>query len=221
MRKVIISKLFSMLRSVGVIVVLVILVSFTGKVESGESPLAIYSSEWKKAEYQKCNTAKNTAYFTQDEKEVLWILNMARSNPSLFARTVVKNYPDSTDQFRLKNIAEYKSLLATLENTKKLTMLVPDSLGWISAKCHAISSGLAGYVGHDRQGNACKGKIFFNAECCDYGNDDPLDIIMNLLIDEGVPSLGHREILLSDYHKAGVSIQPHKTYGYNTVIDFQ
>ena len=221
MRNVILSKLFSMLRSVSVVIVLVILVSFTGKIESEDSPLAIYSTEWKKTEYQNCNTAKNTAYFTQDEKDVLWILNMARRNPQLFASTVVRNYPDSTEQFRLKNVAEYKSLLTTLEKTKKLTMLVPDSLGWISAKCHALSSGLAGYVGHERQGNACKGKTFFNAECCDYGNNEPLDIIMNLLIDEDVPSLGHRDILLSDYHKAGVSIQPHKTYGYNAVIDFQ
>lgn len=210
-----------MIRSVGVIIVFFNLVSFSGKVESGESPLAVYSAEWEKTEYQKCNTAKNTAYFTKDEKEVIWILNMARSNPTLFAKTVVKNYPDSTGQFRLKNIAEYKSLLTTLEKTKKLTMLVPDSLGWISAKCHAISSGLAGYVGHDRQGDFCKEKIFFNAECCDYGNNDPLDIIMNLLIDEDVPSLGHRDILLTDYNKVGVSIQPHKTYGYNTVIDFR
>ena len=209
-------------RSVCLLVVLFILSSFTRKNVKEISPLAVYSAEWNKSGYLECNTAKNTAYFSQDEKELLWILNMAHSNPPLFAKTVVKNYPDSTGNNRLKNTAEYKSLLATLEKIKKLPMLYPDSLGWISAKCHALSSGITGYVGNDRQGNTCMGKIFFNAECCDYGNKDPLDIIMNLLIDEGVESLGHREILLSDeYHKAGLSIQPHKIYHYNAVIDFR
>jgi len=35
-----------------------------------------------------------------------------------------------------------------------------------------------------------------------------------------VPSLGHREILFTDFTKIGVSIQPHKKYGWNTVLDF-
>jgi uncharacterized protein YkwD len=41
----------------------------------------------------------------------------------------------------------------------------------------------------------------------------------NLLVDEGVPSLGHREALMGDYLHAGISFQPHKGYTENVVID--
>ena len=208
-----------MLRSFCFIIAVVFLTSFHQPFILDDSPLAGFSAEWQKPEYLKCNTAKNTAYLTQPEKKLIWILNMVRNNPPLFAQTVLKKYPDSINKPWIKNIAEYKSLLTTLEKTKKLSLLNPDSLGWISAKCHAATSGLAGYVGHERQDNTCK--TTFYAECCDYGSDDPLDIIMNLLIDEGVPSLGHRNILLSNvYKKAGVSIQPHKVYQYTAVLDF-
>ena len=208
-----------MLRSFCFISTVVFLASFHKPFILEESPLAAYSTEWQKTEYLKCNTAKNTAYLSQPEKKLIWVLNMIRSNPSLFALTVVKKYPDNINKPWIKNIAEYKSLLTTLEKTKKLSLLYPDSLGWISAKCHAVSSGLSGYVGHERQDNTCN--TSFSAECCDYGSNDPLDIIMNLLIDEGVASLGHRNILLSnEYKMAGVSIQPHKLYQYTAVFDF-
>ena len=42
----------------------------------------------------------------------------------------------------------------------------------------------------------------------------------NLLIDKDIASLGHRKILLGKYTSAGVSIQPHTDYRFNTVLDF-
>jgi hypothetical protein len=42
---------------------------------------------------------------------------------------------------------------------------------------------------------------------------------MDLLIDEGVPSLGHRIILFKPHTQIGVSIQPHKKYRWNAVLD--
>jgi hypothetical protein len=47
-----------------------------------------------------------------------------------------------------------------------------------------------------------------------------LEIVLQLLIDEDVPSLGHRRILLEKYQTIGVSIQPHSHYGFNAVLDF-
>jgi uncharacterized protein YkwD len=59
------------------------------------------------------------------------------------------------------------------------------------------------------------------AENCDYGNNKAFDIVMSLLIDEDVPSLGHRENILDpEYKYVGTSIQPHKRYDWNCVIDF-
>ena len=47
-----------------------------------------------------------------------------------------------------------------------------------------------------------------------------LEIVIQLLIDQGVSSLGHRYICLGTYARVGVSIKPHKSYGTNCVLDF-
>jgi hypothetical protein len=101
-----------------------------------------------------------------------------------------------------------------------MALLYPDSLCFVSAECHAISSGKTGYVGHERQTKECKDKHLFFGECCDYGHKEPLPILMALLIDQNVPSLGHRKMCIGPYGKMGVSIQPHKVYGNNAVLDF-
>jgi uncharacterized protein YkwD len=50
--------------------------------------------------------------------------------------------------------------------------------------------------------------------------DTGKDIILQLLIDDDVPSLGHRiNCLNKEYTKIGVSVQPHKKWDTCAVID--
>jgi hypothetical protein len=184
------------------------------------SPLAEFSSEWNEAKYLKCNTGANTGYLSVDEKKIIYILNLARANPSLFAKTVVAKYPNYRKRVSLMDVPEFRSLLDTLQKIQPLPLLLPDSLCFESAKCHALSSGEKGYVGHERQTPHCATEMHHQGECCQYGYTDPLQIVMTLLIDEKIPSLGHRFICLSRYQSIGVAIQPHSQYGHNTVIDF-
>jgi uncharacterized protein YkwD len=184
------------------------------------SPLSNYSPEWSLAKYSVCNTAANVTYMSAEEKKLIYIINLMRTNPVLFANTVISKYPDSAYMTSLKNSTYYKSLLVTLRRQEPLGVLYPDSTCYVSASCHAITAGKNGYVGHERQTEDCKKKWVFNGECCDYGHNQALDILMSLLIDDGVPSLGHRKICLSPYNKIGVSLQPHTTYSNNTVLDF-
>ena len=184
------------------------------------SPLARFSREWNEAKYLKCNTASNAGYMNAKEKEVIYILNLLRTDPKLFASTVVKKYPEYSGQENLRRISEFRSLLKMLETMKPLPLIDPSRLCYASAQCQAYSAGKRGYVGHDRKERDCKLKRHFNGECCDYGHNNPLDIVMSLLIDEKVPSLGHRMICLGTYKNVGVSIGPHRTYGYNAVLDF-
>ena len=185
------------------------------------SPLGMYSPAWNETKYLACNTAANTRYMSADEKEVIYILNMVRMDPSLFANTVVKQYPAKTGQEQLVNTSYYKTLLETLGALKPLKLITPDSLCFASAYCHALSTGKAGTVTHNRSTDECINKLYFNGECCDYGHNKALDILMALLIDQGVPSLGHREICLSAYKTMAVSIQPHMVYRYTAVLDFE
>lgn len=185
------------------------------------NPLAEFDTEWTNSAYDNCNTAKSITYLTQEEKDIIWVLNMARLNPQLFLKSLLLN-PNSGF---FKNVADRnnydKSLIQTLKLMKPVTsFLQPDQSCYESAQCHAYYSGKKGYVGHNRINSKCK-KDFYG-ECCQYGASSSVDIIMDLLLDYGVPSYGHRDICLSEeYHFIGSSIQPHSTYEYNTVIDFK
>ena len=185
------------------------------------SPLASYSKIWNDKKYIICNTAANTAYLTHDEKEAIYILNLLRANPVLFTKTVLLKYPSVSGKGYLAEDSFYFiSLVNTLKTMEPLGILYPDDKCFESAKYHAIASGITGYVGHERKTKDDKAKKYYNGECCDYGHSDPLDIVLSLLIDEGIPSLGHRDVFLSNYTKIGVSMQPHKKYGINAVFDF-
>ena len=185
------------------------------------SPLASYSKIWNDKKYIICNTAANTAYLTHDEKEAIYILNLLRANPVLFTKTVLLRYPSvSGNGYLAEDSFYFISLVNTLKTMEPLGILYPDDKCFESAKYHAIASGITGYVGHERKTKDDKAKKYYNGECCDYGHSDPLDIVLSLLIDEGIPSLGHRDVFLSNYTKIGVSMQPHKKYGINAVFDF-
>ena len=185
------------------------------------SPLAGYSEEWNKAVYTRCNTAENMTYMSSTEKNVIYVLNLLRANPKLFVQTVLLKYPERSDNDNLLNDSYYfKSLVSTMQSMKPLPLLLPDIDCYFSALCHANQSGITGYVGHEREIASCLKKRHFNGECCDYGHNDAVDIIMSLVIDDGVESLGHRNICLGKYEKIAVSIQPHKTWRYNAVLDF-
>ncbi|MDB5201944.1 MAG: hypothetical protein JWQ27_1353 [Ferruginibacter sp.] len=184
------------------------------------SPLSHFSAEWNNEKYQVCNTAADVKYMSATEKEVIHILNLARMNPSLFNSTVVKQFPAFSNQADLNGNSYYQSLQATMQHMPALNILTPSQPCFESALCHAQSSGVSGYVGHDRRTAECEKKKFFFGECCDYGHADALGIVMALLIDRNIPSLGHRKIFFGKYNTVGVSIQPHKAYRSNAVIDF-
>jgi hypothetical protein len=195
-------------------------VLFIDRSNPNSSPLSRFSSEWNDSKYLKCNTASGAGYMNAKEKEVIYILNLLRANPRLFANTVVKKYPEYSHNDNLRKVSEYKSLLKTLQNAGPLPMLNPDALCYASAECHAASAGRRGYIGHDRKDASCRGKQHFNGECCEYGHNDALDILMTLLIDQNVPGSPHRKICLGQYKAVAVSIQPHKSFRYNSVLDF-
>jgi hypothetical protein len=169
-----------------------------------------YSTAWSDARYLEANSALNEDYLTGEEKKLYYYLNLVRMNPKLFADTYLSHLRNSED-------VNESSLFLELQKQTPLPVLKPNRKLFESAKCHATESGESGYVGHERS----KCTQYFRGECCQYGLSSALAIITGLLIDKGVPSLGHRKICLGSYTELGVSIQPHKSYGVNTVLDFK
>ena len=173
--------------------------------EAGQAYLSHYN-------FTDTASASKTKWLSNDERELMYWLNYARLNPEQFCMKYV--YPRlkrEPDDINLITLADY------MLSMKPVPALMPDKKLFESALCHAETMGKAGLIGHGRQ-DGCKAS--FSGECCAYGNSSPLEIVMQLLIDSGVPSLGHRYICLGTYTKLGVSIKPHKGYGTNAVLDF-
>jgi len=167
------------------------------------------------------DTARNADYLTPAEKEVILILNKARTNPPLFARTYLEARRNSGNYAR----ECYQQMLIMAP----IGALRPSRALSSAAKDHAMDMGQNGRTGHvGTDGSNMSTRIRRHgqwqrtiSENCSYGHSNPMEIVLQLLIDHGVPSRGHRKNILngrSNY--VGVSIQPHNGYRFNCVQDF-
>jgi uncharacterized protein YkwD len=188
---------------------------FTVSGNCNAQEIALFFSE---QEINTANTAKHQTYLNETEKDVYTILNLARTCPKkfhLFYKAYLKESGENDNVFMLNQY--HKSLSRKLKGMNPMDVIYPDKQLYEMANCWANEAGRKGSVGHKRKRCAAG----YSAECCTYGNHSAIDVVLSFLIDEGVKSLGHREICLSpSYHKMGVSQSKHKTYGTNTVLDF-
>lgn len=199
----------------------IILLLYATTASAQINPLATYHPVWNHTRYEACNTAKHVSYMSPVEKEIIFILNLVRAYPQQFLNTIVLKWPEIMERPHLKSSTYFTSLVEDMKPLESLPILQPDSLLWLSARCHAVSSGKNGYLGHERITKECEQLKKFFGECCSYGTRNPVELIVRLLIDENVPGYGHRYICLKPaYRTIGVSVQPHKTYGVNAVLDF-
>lgn len=166
----------------------------------------------------------STCSFAQTD-EVLSLINEARTNPQQFLNVRLLPYIKAHD---MATNSYAQSLIADLKKANKVAALKSSDLLTKLARGHALDMGRHGKVGHESSNGASfekrlrkKIKTGMIAECCDYGNADALDIVMSLLIDDGIASLGHRKNILYPQLKfVGIAIEAHKTYRVNCVMDF-
>jgi|SRR5579859_962872 len=158
-------------------------------------------------------------------EEVLKLINEVRTDPQTFLQARLLPY---LKEHEMEDNSYAKSLIDNLRTARKINPLQASPLLEKTARSHAMDMGSKGTMGHD----SSNGTSFVNrvrkkikggmiAENCDYGNSDPIDIVMSLLIDDGIASLGHRKNLLHpQLNWIGIAIEKHKTYGTNCVMDF-
>lgn len=183
----------------------------------GQSPIAP-EKFFTAFQINSANTAKDTDYLTQDEKDIFLYNNLARMYPKSFYdlyKAFVESNPNRA--YLLTSNHYYKTLSEDLLNNAPAGPLMPDWTMFGLAECWAKESGEKGIVGHDRI--SCTSG--YSGENCSYGYNGALDIVMQLLIDHGVESLGHRRNMLnSEYKGLGVAIRPHAGYRFCAVQDF-
>jgi uncharacterized protein YkwD len=143
-------------------------------------------------------------------------------NGPLFVQAILRPYMEFMGKTDYEPYLQ--SLVVDLNSLKKLHPLqrceVLDSM----AKSYAKWSGRHWIIGHvkfiERFGVLIEdGKLV--GENCSYGISSAIGVVMQLLVDEGVRSLGHRENILDPaFNKIGVGFAPHGRYKTNCVLEF-
>jgi len=179
---------------------------------------------WSADIIHRANSADEVSYMTDTEKEVIFYINLCRMQPRLFTKTILKNYLAANPG--MDSNPYVISLIANLKNSKPRHPLQPEKDLYVNAEKWAEQTGKSGETGHGDFNKRFKSFMHKNnvmvGENCDYGYNDPLTIVLDLLIDEGIEDLGHRRnILAAGYNNIGVSIKPHKGYTWDCVMDFE
>lgn len=186
------------------------------------------------------NTAENAAYLTELQKQVIHELNKVRSNPKQFAEEYMEelqtafsgklfSYPGQETVKTSEGIGPLLECLAVLKKTSPLPILKPAE-GLAKAAATLMKdqqkNGGIGHIAHD--GSTPQKRIekfgtwdICSAEDITYGSFEARQIVIFLLIDDGVPDRSHRANILNPcFRFAGVSYGNHPTYQSICVIDY-
>jgi hypothetical protein len=180
---------------------------------------------WSVDTLELTNTAKDVTYLTAEEKKVIQLMNLARLDGKAFSKKIATPYI-------IKNGLDKDEFLVTLQedlqSTRGLHLFNPHHKLSESAAHHAYDMGHHGSIGHESSDGTTHiarmhryhvGEKMAESLC--YGYNDPVDIVMQLLLDEAIPTRVNRyHIIGHSYHHVGVSIKPHREYDHNVVIDF-
>jgi uncharacterized protein YkwD len=174
---------------------------------------------WTAEEIAAANTARNCTFMDSTERDIVKYCNLARLYPKKFARLEVQNYIGSVEQpDQYRNSENKRSLILDLNASRACGAYLPDSSLTRMAECFQLELEASGKTGHDRKN--CPEDYL--AENCSFGKSTAKDIVLQLLIDEGIASLGHRKNILNEkYTLLGVAFGGHKKYRNCCVMDFR
>jgi uncharacterized protein YkwD len=167
---------------------------------------------WKAEQLAAANTCDTISILQQEEKNAILYLNLARMFPKDFLKYEI--YPRQSSI----QTSYYNSLVKTMSAMKPVAPVRFDRVMYENALCFANEQGPTTRVGHNR----FKCGASYLGECISYGQETGQDIALQLIIDEDVPSLGHRKMCLSPaYKKVGIKNGEHGLHGFMSVVDFE
>jgi len=202
-----VSKLF--IKITIVIVLAIPIITYGGK-----TPLSEFSSQYDDDYFKAANNTVFDYYLSKNEKDFLQILNMARMSPRLFAISVIipycqKNGYTSSAYSVIQRLCEANtlSIISSHIYFKKL------------ASDFSKKNEILNYNGISSLDDFIKNTNIKSNITYSFSNSDKaIDIILQLLIENGYNGDFFRNILLGSYTDAGIIIKKHPYKGYNTII---
>jgi uncharacterized protein YkwD len=186
------------------------------------------------------NTAANAGYLSSLEKEIVYEINLFRSNPAKYSDDFIAPlskkfkgkllyYPNDKPLLTKEGAKAVNECVNELKKARPLSILYPNQPLSKAAADHAKDQSKSGKTGHyGSDGSTSRKRIerYGNwqvriAENIAYGGITARQIIIYLLIDDGVYDRGHRKNFLQpDLNLVGVAIGNHPVYNNMCVMDF-
>ena len=186
------------------------------------------------------NTAAKAGYLSPIEKEIILEINRFRSNPAKYANDYITplakyyqkkilHYPNDKSIKTREGVKALHECVRELQDASPQPIMYPNQLLTKAANDHQkdqAETGKTGHTGNDKSTLKQRIERYGNwqvriAENIAYGNTSARQVIIFLLIDDGVKSRGHRKNLLHPAYKTvGVSFGKHPVYGTMCVMDF-
>jgi len=188
------------------------------------------------------DTAANADYLSGVEKDIILEMNKVRTNPGKYAELYIQprlryfngnNYsvPGQITILTREGASAVNICVAALKRTNSAGILYPELGLSLAAKDHVTDQGRTGQTGHngsDRSSPQVRmerygkfGRSYTYGENIAYGSNTAREIVVQLLIDDGVPSRGHRINIMNDaFKQTGVSIGNHSQYRTTCTIKY-
>lgn len=186
------------------------------------------------------NTAKDAAYLDELEQQVIQELNKVRSNPKRYAEAYLEElrtdfngklftYPGQVTVRTQEGISPLNECIQVLKKTAPVP-IIKSAEGLTRATEELLKDQQKhGGIGHiARNGSNPQKRIekygewdICLAEDITYGSFEARQIVIFLLIDDGVPDRSHRKNILNPcFRFAGVAYGAHPSYQSMCVIDY-
>ncbi|MDD4849012.1 MAG: CAP domain-containing protein [Bacteroidales bacterium] len=168
------------------------------------------------------DAARQVTYLNELEKDVVLEMNMARTDPAAYAEQYIKPH---------WSIPAARECYYQMIKTKPMGILQPCKGISQAAKVHAEDCRKHNFFKHEGSDNSSftdrmerfgtyQGQAAENMSA-GYDNNNSRNIVVQLLIDDGVPSRGHRNTILNfDLFVVGVACGMHPEYQFMCVMDY-
>ena len=184
------------------------------------SPYLQAQRGWTREQLSQAATCDSVPGLRDTERDAVRYINLCRLFPADFARIELGAYR-MDPAYGISVIKEFNrnkiSLINDLNLRKPCGALEFDEELYKDAQCYSKEISNSFRKPHERKN--CPANSY--AECLTFGSFSGKEIAIQLLVDAGVRSLGHRKICLDpDYQYIGVSTGKHYKYGSCAVLEF-
>ncbi len=177
------------------------LYEFTGTIDSSA------------VDFDALNTAKNASYLSETEKRMILEINFVRAYPQIYARLVAQYLDRKSHSFGGLSQDELNvgfEVIAELEKAEPVSILQPSECVYKIARKHGLDCQARGVIDHTgsdgsdpfvRMSKICPQMASIGENLAGNTSLNPRDPLIDLLIDEGISSRGHRYTILAPHWK--------------------